>query len=618
MAQDLLSLAPPAFLTLPLLQFRVSPFTMRAVAKCLGLVGCMAAGVAAVEADAEPTLAADDECLASASPAEREACSLNALQRSGLKKVMATDLSSVKCGSIDAPENAECKEPVVWAAGGGKWDPQAAEWFSQMKEIAGVDYKQATQDDFQKLHYCAPPGGKQCGSPPCHCSKPPCDKCVTGGQPAHKPPTAECGANSTNLKCGPPKTALGYKGRAWPPMSFEGEREMHIFAIGDWGGMDGTLNPIEGRPRVVAYSWGAQPGPSVFPRTRWDLNHDNLLCSHREFITCFENRGQSPCPADCGFVDGVDDRPQLLVANALKARAAEKDPQFLLNVGDNFYWGGIEKTCGTPMDEISFTANHQFNQIFEGVYQGAGLSDKPWLSVLGNHDWGGRVFNNGWDQQIAYTWASPRWVLPAPYWSQHVEYPDQGFSVDLYMMDSNFMDAKDPPKDSEHNICGSKHNPPNADCTVADGPSSIESCPQYFADLWAEQKTWVQTLLSKSEATWQIVVTHFPCGHEQAFYAQLHTQFGLDLLVTGHRHDQEIWLPSMTWKNHMAGLTCVVTGGGGGITSEATPDPSNQTNWYGEAQYGFYDLLITKNEVVIQSINWNGTNIMNATVRPSR
>eukprot|EP00418_Pyrodinium_bahamense_P001412 CAMPEP_0179016278 /NCGR_PEP_ID=MMETSP0796-20121207/3231_1 /TAXON_ID=73915 /ORGANISM="Pyrodinium bahamense, Strain pbaha01" /LENGTH=400 /DNA_ID=CAMNT_0020711951 /DNA_START=248 /DNA_END=1450 /DNA_ORIENTATION=- len=400
-------------------------------------------------------------------------------------------------------------------------------------------------------------------------------------------------------------------------MTFEGEGEMHIFAIGDWGGMDGSLNPIEGRPPIVAYAWGRRPGPSVFPRTRWNKMHDVQLCSHSEFVQCFNSRGEPPCAAGCGYVAGVDDQPQTLVANAFKARAAEKDPQYILNVGDNFYWGGIEKNCGTPMGEISYTAHHQFDQIFEGVYQGAGLSGKPWLSVLGNHDWGGRVFNNGWDQQIAYTWASQRWLLPAPYWSVHVEYPDQKFSVDFYMLDSNFVDAKEPSEDPEHNICGAKHNPSDANCSIADGPSSVDTCPQYFADLWSEQKTWVQRLLSSSQATWQIVVTHFPCGHEQGFYRALHTMYGLDLLVTGHRHDQELWLPSMTSKNHMGGLTCIVTGGGGGITSEATPDPENQEDWYGEAQYGFYDLTITREGILIQSINYNGSVLMNATVSRS-
>ena len=42
--------------------------------------------------------------------------------------------------------------------------------------------------------------------------------------------------------------------------------------------------------------------------------------------------------------------------------------------------------------------------------------------------------------------------------------------------------------------------------------------------------------------------------------------------------------PEHHWKNHM-GVTCIVTGGGGGITSEATPNPNNTVDWYGEAQH---------------------------------
>jgi len=415
---------------------------------------------------------------------------------------------------------------------------------------------------------------------------------------------------------------MGYKGQAWPTMVFPGEGAMHILAIGDWGGMDGSLNPIEGRKAIVAYGWGKKAGPSVFPRTRWTKLHDKLLCSHKQFVECFESRGSS-CAEGCGYVKGVDDQPQTLVAAAFKKRAALVDPQFIINVGDNFYWGGIEKTCGTPMDEISFTARHQFDQVFEGIYQGEGLEGKPWLSVLGNHDWGGRVFNNGWDQQIAYTWHSDRWVMPAPYWSQHIVYPDQDFSVDLFMMDSNFVDAKDPSEDPEHNMCGARHNPPGASCAVADGPASLETCPQFFRELWDEQKQWLEKKIPKSKATWRIIVTHFPCGHEQDWYKRMHEEHGLDLLITGHRHDLELWVPEsyvvggpeiQYIRNKMGGLHCIVTGGGGGITSEATPDPSNKEEWYGEGQYGFYDLAITKKSITIHSINWNGTELLNHTI----
>lgn len=483
-----------------------------------------------------------------------------------------------------------------------------------MPAITGVNFKQARLEDFHRLYFCSPPGGKSCGTAPCTCSRPPCDKCYGDATPA--PPKLGCAAGGEGIQCKPPKTPMGYKGQAWPTMTFRGLGEKHIFAIGDWGGMDGSLNPIEGRAPVVAYDWGKREGPSVFPRNRWDVNHSVELCDHKQLIECFNARGQPPCAASCGYVAGVDDQPQTLVANALRARASKKDPQYILNVGDNFYWGGIEKTCGTPMDEISFTAHHQFDQVFERVYQGTGLSGKPWLSVLGNHDWGGRVFNNGWDQQIAYTWASKRWIMPAPYWSQHVEYPDLLFSVDIYMLDSNFVDANDPAEDAEHNICSSEHNPASADCSIADGPSSIETCPQFFRDFWQEQQTWLEQLLRRSTATWQLVVTHFPCGHEQDWYKTLHQQMGLDLLVTGHRHDQEIWLPTDYARNHMGGLSCIVTGGGGGITSEATPDPTNKADWYGEGEYGFYDLTISRTEIKIESINWDGKIALTHTVYP--
>jgi len=92
----------------------------------------------------------------------------------------------------------------------------------------------------------------------------------------------------------------------------------------------------------------------------------------------------------------------------------------------------------------------------------------------------------------------------------------------------------------------------------------------------------------------------------------MHNAHGLDLMVTGHRHDQELWAP-----DRLGGLTCFVTGGGGGISSEATPNMLDQTNWYGEAQYGFYDLTVTRDKILIESINWNGSLMASASVHPS-
>lgn len=560
----------------------------------------IAAALIAVAAGQE-ALSLDDEC------AGEEQCALNALQRRGeavsaLEKT-AEAAGAPKCESLQHPSNNICRSTVEWAHRGGKYDRHGPQWFADMQSISGVDYHTASLGDWQKLYFCAPPGGKQCGSPPCTCTHPPCDVCFQGKS------KAKC-SDPDSIACKPPATALDYNGMAWEDMNVSGTGPFHVFAIGDWGGLDGTLHPIEGRPNLIAYPAGTKAGPSVFPRTRFNKRHTQLLCNHKQFVECYKTMGRV-CNPGCGFVKGIDDQPQLLVASSFKSRAAKVDPVFILNVGDNFYWGGIEKTCGTPMDELSYVTHHQFDQVFENIYNGPGLDGKPWLSVLGNHDWGGLVFNNGWDQQIAYTWHSDRWRLPAAYWSQHVNFVDAGFTMDIFMVDSNSQDAEDPPLDPEHNICGSAHNPPGANCASQGGPTSVATCKAWFWALWRKNQEWLTEQLSKSTADWQLAVTHFPCGFEKNYWAGLHQQHGLDLLVTGHRHDQELWSP-----NRLGGLTCFVTGGGGGISSEATPNIHNKRDWYGEAQYGFYDLLISKTSILITSINWNGYEIMTRTVYP--
>lgn len=569
-------------------------------------------------------LEADDECRASSSDPERQ-CGLSALQRRGKKlgQSQAKEAASgARCAPLSAPQNDNCREAIQWSSTSGKHDPRASEWYSQMELITGVKYTStlATDEDWQRMYFCSPPGGKSCGTPPCTCTHPPCDSCLGGLPPP--PKHKGCVNGSESIACKPPASPFSYKGMEWPAIEVSQSSEVHLFAIGDWGGLDGTLDTTEGRPRLIVYSWGNQPGPSCFPRSRWNAGHSVELCSHEQLVQCYQNHGKSNCTPGCGYVDSVDSKPQDLVAEAMKRRAARVDPALILNVGDNFYWGGIEQNCGTtPMDQISFTTWHQFDQIFEGVYQGKGLSGKPWLSVLGNHDWGGRQFNNGWDQQIAYTWKSDRWIMPAPYYMVRANFRRQYFSADIFMLDTNFNDAKYPSRDSEHNLCGSAHNPVDADCSAADGPPSVYDCPAFFQNLWTEQKAWLENKLLESTATWQIVVTHFPCGEDgagQSWYRKLHTQYGLDLLVTGHRHDQELWTSSMTWKNRMGGLTCFVTGGGGGISSEATPDPNDKRNWFGEAQYGFYDLTVTRYNIRIESINFNGDKLKQTTVYPKR
>mmetsp|Transcript_70025 Transcript_70025/g.154898 ORF Transcript_70025/g.154898 Transcript_70025/m.154898 type:complete len:544 (-) Transcript_70025:112-1743(-) len=355
-----------------------------------------------------------------------------------------------------------------------------------------------------------------------------------------------------------------YEGVAWMPLTVaDSGTSSHVFAIGDWG----TLLP------------GHYTAPNVRPAG-----------SHNK------------CPYRCDYVRGVDDKAQLLVADQMKRRAARSNPQYILNVGDNFYWTGLKETCGLGggLHSANGITTGSFATVWSSVY--GSLTRKPWISALGNHDYGGWQFNAGWDQQIAFTFRNPNWVMPARYFSRLMHHP--GFSVEVFVIDSNAFDAKSPNSDPEHNICGALHNPPGANCAASGGPSSVHTCKDWFWNSYRTQQRWLEGKLSASTADWQVVVTHFPCGHDSGWYAKLHKQYGLDLLVTGHRHDQELWSAS----HALGGLTCIVTGGGGGITSEGTPHGDHSS------QYGFFDLTFSKDSIEVELVNFRGNVIRRSTV----
>eukprot|EP00928_Gymnodinium_smaydae_P094763 TRINITY_DN8010_c0_g1_i6.p1 TRINITY_DN8010_c0_g1~~TRINITY_DN8010_c0_g1_i6.p1 ORF type:complete len:682 (-),score=105.34 TRINITY_DN8010_c0_g1_i6:135-2180(-) len=349
-----------------------------------------------------------------------------------------------------------------------------------------------------------------------------------------------------------PRLATELNGVKWPELCFIGKSEEHMFLIGDWGGLEPAGS---GEPKVADNTRSKQ-----HPR---------------------------------GFYWGTDNRAQSLVAEHMRKQAKLSNPRFVLNVGDNFYWGGIRQRCGQPANVISPSTDRQFVKVFENVYKGPGLDGKPWFGVLGNHDYGGFVFTSGWDQQIAYTWGRRgRWIMPGQYWSQHVKYPDQDMSLDIFLIDNNHNDAKSPGEDPEHNICSGSHNSWSATCG-ATGPSGVGDCRGWFHRLWARTLPWLEDGLNRSAADWQIVVSHFPPErwYDGRRFPQLAKVYGIDLWVAGHRHTQEV--------HHLSkmGVTYVITGGGGGVTSEGLPSRS-------APDYGYMDVAITKSELRIDSFRF--------------
>jgi len=334
-----------------------------------------------------------------------------------------------------------------------------------------------------------------------------------------------------------PARVIDHSGIALPQLCIN-HTQPHFFGLGDWGGV--------------------MTGSGVTP---WDNA---------------EWKGRK-------FVKGIDDKAQELVATQMKLKAKTSQPDFVLNVGDSFYLGGIAEKCGSTAPQDSCN-NGQFSAVYESIYDGPDLAGKPWFGVLGNHDYGGIYFDAGWDVLIYRSWCESvqnnRWKMPAPYYSQKVQYAD--FSIDMFFLDSNFQDATG--GHSNHNICNG--GACFGDCQVG---LDDKTCVGYFQKLWSDSLAMLEEGMSKSTSEWQIVVTHFPgpsiANNPQ--FAAIAEKYGIDFVLTGHAHLQQFGTDQ--------GTPWIITGGGGGISSDVSPSFSGDDD-----AYGFVDFRVDRKELVAE------------------
>eukprot|EP00929_Paragymnodinium_shiwhaense_P014795 TRINITY_DN122758_c0_g1_i1.p1 TRINITY_DN122758_c0_g1~~TRINITY_DN122758_c0_g1_i1.p1 ORF type:complete len:718 (-),score=143.11 TRINITY_DN122758_c0_g1_i1:165-2318(-) len=371
-----------------------------------------------------------------------------------------------------------------------------------------------------------------------------------------------CNPNDFPLPA-PGQSVLTHNGMQWPsfcvPKTPEGEEE-HVFLIGDWGGF----------------------GP-------WATTFDNTW-GKREYVW------------------GVDDKAQHLVANLMSEMAEKYKPRYIINVGDNFYPAGVFGACG-EVDMCSFLQTGQWEAMWQNVYNSDELKDLEWWGVLGNHDFGGYSFGRPWEQAVAFTWHSDRWITPAMYWRRTATYCD--FDIDYFFLDTNTYDAEDPATDKFHNICSWEANA-HADCSEIGGPTSAYNCVDWFKRLFDDQLKWLEHQLSQSTATWQIIVTHFPPQYGSEVWLDVAKRFGVDIFLTGHRHMQELHFnghggmcedlsDGCGWMRlNMSQTAWVVSGGGGGVTSEGDPRTESDV----VQMYGFVDLTVSKETIQIDM--WSG------------
>merc|ERR1712083_413088 len=104
----------------------------------------------------------------------------------------------------------------------------------------------------------------------------------------------------------------------------------------------------------------------------------------------------------------------------------------------------------------------------------------------------------------------------------------------------------------------------------------------------------------------------YPPQYRQDDWARLASESKIDLIVTGHRHEQLV----SNRDPAIGDAAWVVSGGGGGITSEGLPRVDGNDD-----QYGFFDVTISKSAIKLEAISHGGvlrsTTVIAPRVKPT-
>ncbi len=154
---------------------------------------------------------------------------------------------------------------------------------------------------------------------------------------------------------------------------------------------------------------------------------------------------------------------QRAVAHQMGLTAQQIGSDHIVSVGDNFYENGVESV-----------SDPQWQTSFENVYTAPSLQT-PWKIILGNHDYRGNV-----QAQLDYAKQTPRWQIPARYYTETMALPG-GATAAFYYLDTSPFIKK---------YYGTR--------VAVAGQNS------------QEQLDWLDAKLAASTADWNIVIGHHP------------------------------------------------------------------------------------------------------------
>ncbi len=258
---------------------------------------------------------------------------------------------------------------------------------------------------------------------------------------------------------------------------------------------------------------------------------------------------------------------QVEVAKQMGLAAAVRKSSFVVTCGDNYHGSGI-----------SSAESSRWKTEYEDIYSNPSLMI-PWYPSLGNHDNGGKV-----EAEIAYSKLSPRWKLPARYYTHTEKINDASEALFVHLDTSPFVTA--------YHKKGSSYHVAGQDPKV--------------------QLRWLESSLAASRARWKIVIGHHPIyaaapshGDTKELVADVLPvlqKFGVQVYFCGHDHVLQ----------HLVhgGVNFFVCGGG---SSHRTVNQRDDVR-FGAGSAGFLSMTLTAATAQATYINEKGEEIYQTSI----
>jgi len=186
----------------------------------------------------------------------------------------------------------------------------------------------------------------------------------------------------------------------------------------------------------------------------------------------------------------------------------QKDVNFYVLLGDNFYPSGVKST-EDPQWEL--------------MYKPTFPTTIPSFAILGNHD-----YINDPHAQIKYSQVVPSWKMPFYYYDMliHLSKTETAHFI--------FLDTCLLAEDITINLL--RHT----------SPLSVSKYLQIVQQYQKKQKVWLENVLKMSKSKWKLVFGHYPAfsngPHQlskrlQEFLVPLLMKYKVDFYVSGHDHN---------------------------------------------------------------------------------